>query len=353
MTGKPRVRIGFVGVGGMGQCAHLRNYAALPDCEVVAIAEIRAETARQVARKYGVPAVYADAGEMLARETLDALVCVQPFERHAVLLPKLLDCGKPLFIEKPLAGSLEAGMLLLAQVRASAAWVMVGYHKRSDPATMHAWGEVNRLRASGELGRLKYVRITMPAGDWMANGFWDLIDAADTVETLENEPAPSDLDPEGYARYLEFVNYYIHQVNLLRHFLGAPYQVSYADPSGVLMAAISDEDIPGLIEMSPYVTTLDWQESVLVAFERGWVKVELPSPMAVNRPGRVEVFYDPGNGEAPRLVQPQLPWDHAMRCQARNFLAAVRGECPPMCTAEEALEDLRVAREYLRLWKGL
>ena len=33
-------RIGFVGVGGMGQCAHLRNYATLPDCEVVAIAEV-------------------------------------------------------------------------------------------------------------------------------------------------------------------------------------------------------------------------------------------------------------------------------------------------------------------------
>lgn len=42
-----------------------------------------------------------------------------------------------------------------------------------------------------------------------------------------------------------------------------------------------------------------------------------------------------------------------MRCQAMNFIAAVRGERPPMCTADEALEDLRVAREYLRLWKGL
>ena len=35
-----RTRIGFVGVGFMGQCAHLRNYAVLPECEVVAIAEL-------------------------------------------------------------------------------------------------------------------------------------------------------------------------------------------------------------------------------------------------------------------------------------------------------------------------
>ena len=353
MPNETPVRIGFVGVGGMGQCAHLRNYAALPECRVVAIAEIRRKTAGRVAQRHGIAAVYGDFRDMFARESLDAVVCSQPFRRHAALIPELLEYGRPIFIEKPLAGSLEAGERLAAQVRASGTWVMVGYHKRSDPATMHAWEEVRRLRGTGELGRLKYVRIAMPAGDWVANGFWDLIDEGDPRETLETEPSPTDLDNDGYAKYVEFVNYYIHQVNLLRHFLGVRYHVSYADPSGVVFAALSDEDVPGVIEMSPYVTTLDWQESVLVAFERGYVKVELPSPMAFNRAGRVELLSDPGNGAVPRVVRPQMPWDHAMRSQARNFIAAVRGERPPMCTADEALEDLRVAREYLHLWKGL
>jgi hypothetical protein len=30
----------------------------------------------------------------------------------------------------------------------------------------------------------------------------------------------------------------------------------------------------------------------------------------------------------------------------------VRGEGEPTCTAAEAMEDLEVAREYIRLWKG-
>jgi hypothetical protein len=38
-----------------------------------------------------------------------------------------------------------------------------------------------------------------------------------------------------------------------------------------------------------------------------------------------------------------------MKQQAINFLAAVRGEREPMTGVKEALEDLRVAREYLRL----
>ncbi|OPZ20945.1 MAG: hypothetical protein BWZ10_00573 [candidate division BRC1 bacterium ADurb.BinA364] len=47
-----------------------------------------------------------------------------------------------------------------------------------------------------------------------------------------------------------------------------------------------------------------------------------------------------------------MPSVHAMRQQAINFLKAVRGEMAPLCGAEEGLEDLRVAREYVRLLMG-
>lgn len=353
MSPNAPVRVGFVGVGGMGQCAHLRNYASLPGCRVVALAEIRRETGERVAAKYGVPAVYDDFRAMLEREPLDAVVCAQPFQRHAVLLPELLSFGRPLFIEKPLTGSLEAGVKLLEIIRASGTWVMVGYHKRSDPASVCAVGQVRAFQKSGELGALKYVRVVMPAGDWIAGGFWDLVDEGDAPEALETERPPSDLDAGGYAQYIDFVNYYIHQVNLLRHFFGESYEVTHADPSGVILVARSESGVPGVIEMSPFTTTVDWQESVLAAFEHGYVKLELPAPMAFNRSGRVEILRDPGNGATPVVSSPQLPWEHAMRCQARNFLAAVRGEQPPMCDAAEALEDLRVARDYLMRWKGV
>jgi len=218
---------------------------------------------------------------------------------------------------------------------------------------MYAHDLIQRFRASNEIGAMRYVRILMPAGDWIAGGFWDYIDAGDPREDLEVETAPSDLDAEGYAEYVTFVNYYIHQVNLLRHLLGESYEVTYADPSGVLLVARSASGIAATIEMSPYQTTIDWQESALVAFEKGYVKLELPAPVAVNQPGHVETLRDPGNGVTPKLVSFHLPWVHAMRRQAENFIAAVRGERSPMCDAAEALEDLKVARDYLRLWKNI
>ena len=105
--------------------------------------------------------------------------------------------------------------------------------------------------------------------------------------------------------------------------------------------------------MSPYQTSVDWQESALVAFERGWIKIELPAPLASNRPGKVEIYKDPGAGVTPIRLIPQLPWIHAMRQQAMNFVAAIEGKIKPLCQAEEAMEDLKVARQYLKAWKGV
>ena len=333
----------------MGQCAHLRNYVTVPDCEVVAIAEIRQGLGQKVATRYGVPRVYANHEEMLAKESLDALVASQPFIRHGILVPELLKAGIPIFTEKPLAGSVEVGERIITALEQSGTWHMVGYHKRSDPATMYAKAEIERLKKTGELGKMTYVRILMPAGDWIAGGFVDLIESDEPRPALASAPPASDMDEVTYKQYLDFVNYYIHQVNLMRHLLGEPYEVAYADPSGVLIAVQSESGVAGTIEMSPYRTSVAWQESAMVAFEHGYIKLDLPAPLASNRPGRVEILRDPGAGVTPETVVPQLPWVHAMRQQAINFVQAVRGEGKPPCEAREALEDLKVARQYVRM----
>lgn len=352
MSEKPRLRIGFVGVGAMGQCAHLKNYATLPDCEVVALAELRPQLARQVAARYGVPKVYPDHEAMLAEEHLDGIVASQNFGLHGLLVPKLLEAGVPLFTEKPLAGSIEAGQLILDALAKSKGWLMIGYHKRSDPAVQYAKQEIDRLKATGELGPMRYVRILMPAGDWIAGGFSDLIDSSEPIPALAQDPPATDMDTETFEEYTSFVNYYIHQVNLLRHLLGEPYRLTYAESSGVLLAAESESGIAATIEMSPYLTTVDWQEEILVAFLHGYVKITLPAPLASNRPGRVEILRDPGHGKPPETIFPSLPWVHAMRQQATQFLRAIRGETPPLCQASEAMEDLHIALQYISLRFG-
>lgn len=344
-----KLRIGFVGVGTMGQAAHLRNYATLPDCDVAAIAEMRPILAKTVAARYGVPRVYESHEQMLAEQKLDGIVAAQPFTRHGQLVPQLLAAGVPVFIEKPLASSMDAARTILDAATRAGTFVMVGYHKRCDPATIAAREHIGRLQRSGEIGPLRYVRILMPAGDWVASGICDLVTTDEPMPPLPHDAPAADLDPASNDKYIAFVNYYIHQVNLMRHLLGEAWRVTHTDPAGVLLVGRSDSGVTCTIEMSPYRTTVDWEESALIAFERGYLKLDLPAPLALNRPGKLEIFIDPGPGVTPTRTSPSLPWVHAMRQQAIAFCRAIRGEAPPPCDAAEAMLDLQLAREYLRL----
>ena len=340
----------------MGQCAHLRNYASPSlsgECEVVALAEIRPGLAREVAARYGVPRVYENHEDLLANEKLDAIVASQPFTRHGVLVPELARAGLPIFTEKPIAGSVETGEKIVRALEENKTWLMLGYHKRSDPATEYAKGVIEEWKQTGDFGAMRYIRIAMPPGDWVASGFNDFIHSDEPLGSLESDPAPADMDSSTADETNTFVNYYIHQVNLLRHLLGESYKVSYADPAKILFVAHSASGVPCTIEMAAYHTTIDWRESALIAFEKGCVKLELPAPLAYNRPGHVEILKDSGNGAVPMTVRPTLPWLHAMRNQALNFIKAVRGEAPAPCLAAEGLEDIRIAREYIRLLKGV
>ena len=71
----------------------------------------------------------------------------------------------------------------------------------------------------------------------------------------------------------------------------------------------------------------------------------------LHRAGKVTIYKDTGEG-TPMECSPTLPWISAMQNQAANFVKAIKGEKKPPCEAAEAMEDLKVAREYLRLLLG-
>jgi len=335
-----KIRLGFIGVGGMGQAAHLQNYLLVPDCQVVAIAEIRPKLAQAVAQRYGIPKIYNGHQELLKNEQVDALVAIQAFGIHAELVPELLEKRVPVITEKPLADTLEGGQAIVNAVKKTGTPLYLAYHKRSDPATACALNQMKAWQASGEVGKLRYIRAAMPPGDWVANGFSMNVGTDEKYDAKWGMSTP----------YGGFVNYYIHQVNLIRLLLGEDYTVTYADPGKVLLAGRSDSGVTVALEMQAYRTTIDWHEEVLIAFEKGFIKLELPAPLAKNRPGKVTVFRDVGGeGQTPTTTIPTLPWVHAMWQQARNFIDAVRGKPTVLATAETGLKDLQLAKAYVEL----
>ena len=70
------LRIGVISAGQIGQ-VHLDNYKTIPEVEVVAIADMNKAHARSVAGRHGIPGIYADFHELLARRDIQAVdVCL-------------------------------------------------------------------------------------------------------------------------------------------------------------------------------------------------------------------------------------------------------------------------------------
>lgn len=349
-----RTRIGFVGVGGMGQMAHLRNYAVVPECEIVALAEVKQKQGKLVAERYGIPKVYTTHTEMMEKEKLDGVVCSQPFSRHGILIKDLATYGKPIFTEKPLSNSVQTGEKILQYLTGGKTHHMVGYHKRSDPGINYAKAKIDEWKKTGEMGAMRYVRLVMAGGDWVASGFTGHINVDEQPSVpFEWDPPAPDMDADTFRQYDSFVNFYIHQVNLMRYLLGESYKVTFVDKNSKVMMCESASGITCSLEMSTFGTSRVWEESALVGFDGGYIRMQIPAPLSTHRCSTVRISIDNGKVPDPVIQEPVMPWRHAMHQQAINFVNFVAGRAPAPCEAPEALEDLKIARDFIRKWKGV
>jgi len=344
-----KVRIGFVGAGFMGQLAHIANYASLPNVQMVALAEGRTETAEAVARRYGIAQVYPDHRAMLDGAELDAVVAIMGFELHHAVVPDILERGLHCLTEKPMCVKVETAKRLVALAKKAGVTYHIGYMKRCDPASLLAKSRISEWKASGEFGKLRYLRVSMPPGDWTA-GIEPPISCGDPALTYEGvapEPAPDWMSEDIAATYVSFVNYYIHQVNLIRYLLGEDYVVRYADASGVLLTAESASGIPIVLEMAAYQVQNEWHEFYTACFERGKVELSLTAPLARQRAGEVR-FYKGGEHDG-IYEKPTLPPHWSMAEQARIFVETIQQQKPCLSPAEDSIRDLEIAEQYVKL----
>jgi len=346
-----KVKLGFLGVGFMGQLAHLANYAALDTCEVVALTDAKQKQAELVAKAYGVPKVYATAAEMLADPEIDAVVASQMFDNHVNIVEDVLNAGKHILTEKPLCLYPQNGKALVECAKKSGKMHMIANHKRSDPAVEYALKVIKKWQKTGEMGKMRYVRLTMPPGDWVAGakGVNLPISTDEAYAAYTPEQMPAGFDKKFSDDYFVFVNYYIHQVNLMRYLMCEDYKLTFADKSGALLAVESKSGVSGIIEMAPYSSTDSWQESAMVCFEKGYVLITLPAPLVAQQAGTVTVFSN--NEQEGVFTSPALANVSAMRNQAANFIKVINGEMMPPCDSAEGLKDLELAMDYIKFEK--
>ena len=96
------VRLGVIGCGVIAQ-RHLEGAKESPLIEVVAVADIREEAARQTAGTFGVSTVYSSAEQLLDDERVEAVVLAMPADVRTKIALRAFARGKHVLTEKPVA----------------------------------------------------------------------------------------------------------------------------------------------------------------------------------------------------------------------------------------------------------
>lgn len=347
-----KIRIGYVGCGYMAQKVHIPNFAAIPDCELVALAEVRQELGRQVQARYGIPELYPDHHAMLSDPDVEAVAVSAAFAVQGQIARDALLAGKHVFMEKPMAVSLEQADAILSAAGQSGKRLMVGYMKRYDAGNELVKAKVDAFRASGELGPITYARNHGFCGNWTAG-----IDVP-MLQTDEPKPeaptvGPAWLPPEYLGQYLGYLQQYTHNVNLLRWFLDAGDSVQVRavdlDDDGYTGVTVLDVNGTRAVLETGHVSHYRWDEHTQVYFRDGWIKTWAPPLLLKQVPAEVEI-YRAGHEQTYTRPIAQPAWSWSYKREAEHFVRCLLTGERFRSSGEDTRTDIRLFEEIYQIY---
>lgn len=159
MTNERIVGVGVIGTG-FARTTQLPAWASVPGARVVAVASGRRENAEQVARDFEIPFVASDWRELVERAEVDLVSIVTPPVTHAEMAVGVLEAGKAVLCEKPMAmDSGETGRMCEA-ARAAGRLALIDHELRFLPARRR----MRELIQGGEVGRVRHAKFLFRGG---------------------------------------------------------------------------------------------------------------------------------------------------------------------------------------------
>lgn len=142
------VRVGIIGTGFWG-ANHARVVSELEGATLTAVCDINLERAKNIAKRYGVSKIFQNYLDILRSDDVDAVTICTPSNTHAEISINALLMGKDVFVEKPMASSLNESIRVIEAVKSSGRRLMVGFIERFNPAVEVAKESLE----SGVIGR--------------------------------------------------------------------------------------------------------------------------------------------------------------------------------------------------------
>jgi predicted dehydrogenase len=301
---------------------HVQQLQELPGFEIAGIHDPHKEKSAKVQAEFGVP-VLAGLDEVL--KACDVVDVVTPTLAHHACAMQALDAGKHVFIEKPIAHTLDEARQMVARAAETGLKVQVGHVERFNPA----------FRAvSGVLDKPMFI---------------------ETHRLAQFDPRGTDVSV--------VLDLMIHDLDIILHVVGSP--VAEVHASGV--AVVSDTpDIANAritftngctanltasrISMKKMRKSRFFQRDAYIAVDMLKKESEVMRMRTVETPDPFAVNLDLGPGKGHREIsfdKPAIPATNAIREELRAFGDAIRNGTTPEVTAADGLAALELAHRVL------
>lgn len=187
---------------GLGQWGPnlLRNLRQNPDCEVVALCDPDRERRREFEELHPGAGFYASVQEIAGRDDVEAVVLATPAGLHPEHTRMMLEAGKDVLVEKPLAMDLETGRQLVRRAEELGRVLMTGHTFLFNPSVL----KTKEIIDEGRLGRLHLVQAErMSLGRVRAdcNALWNLAPHDISIFLHWFEEMPESVSARGAAFY--------------------------------------------------------------------------------------------------------------------------------------------------------
>jgi predicted dehydrogenase len=311
------VKVGVIGVGFMGEF-HVRVLLEMPGVDLVGIADNNQERAKEIASKYQIGSYYTKPEDLC--QQVEAVVIASPEMAHEEHAVSVLQAGCHVFLEKPLADTLEAGQAIFDQAAKSDRLFMMGYILRFDPRY------IKGKEAMAQLGKITALHARRRG----------------SIEVPQRVV--------GWSHPLFYMG--VHDLDMLRWYTEDEVSEVYSMASFKLL----DGKKPDVV-----VATLRFRSGAVATVEINWI---LPPEFKTPLESKIEVFGEGGMVLVESLDQgvryclretgyefpDALHWPELhgriegdLKRELEHFIRCVRTGEQPMVTAKDGLESLKIA----------
>lgn len=302
-----KLGVAVVGTGFWGR-NHARVFKELEETELLAVCDINAEKAKNVAKQYGAKA-YVNSGRMLKRKDIEAVSICTWSIRLAEEALKALKNGKHVLVEKPMATSVKQAEKLIETAEQKELHLTVGFLMRFIPGIQH----VKRAIEDKNIGNLVCASAKR-VSEWPER-IGDVgvvkdtaIHDIDIIRYLFNEEPNAVYARTGNMKYKKFEDY---------------AQIMLTFESG--KSAFIESNW-----LTPYKT-----RTLVVTGSKAIMKLDYISQ---------ELTIE----DARETTQPRYPWKEPLKLELQHFANCVLKKEKPLLTGTDGLNALQIAEAALK-----